>query len=190
MVLNAPGFKPALSFLPGFLSDFGIWSGATLGKALPNFPVVPMGNRMLFSQIGKLIIHDPAVKQRAMDDPHFTHSAVSAAFVTGLHAMSKNIQANLDKVKTPFIIINGTRDTLVPYQSGDLLMAKAGATDKTRKLYKGMSHCTLHDHDKEKVWADILTWMEARLPAPVAAMSPADSTVVKAGTVEEIEPAL
>lgn len=189
LVLNAPGFKPGLSFLPGFLSDFGIWSGATLGKAWPNFPVVPMGNKMLFNQIGKLIIHDPAVKQRAVDDPHFTHSAVSAAFVTGLHAMSKNIQGNLDKVKTPFLIINGTRDTLVPYQSGDLLMVKAGATDKTRKLYEGMSHCTLHDHDKEKVWADILAWMDARLPKPVA-MQPTTDSIVKAVMTEEAEPAL
>lgn len=187
LVLNAPGFKPGLSFLPGFVSDFGIWSGAILGKAWPNFPVVPMGNKMLFNQIGKLIIHDPDVKQRALDDPHFTHSAVSAAFVTGLHAMSKNIQANLSKVTTPFIIINGTRDTLVPYQSGDLLMARAGATDKTRKLYEGMSHCTLHDREKEKVWADILAWMDARLPVSAATPSAPDS-IANAMMSAEMEP--
>lgn len=51
------------------------------------------------------------------------------------------------------------------YQSGDLLMARPVATDKTRKLYEGMSRCTLHDREKEKVWADIMAWMDARLPA-------------------------
>ena len=27
-------------------------------------------------------------------------------------------------------------------------------------FYEGRSHCALHDHDKETVWADIVVWLD------------------------------
>jgi acylglycerol lipase len=41
----------------------------------------------------------------------------------------------------------------------------AGSTDKTLKLYEGHFHDLLNDVDKEVVMADILSWIDARIPA-------------------------
>ena len=42
---------------------------------------------------------------------------------------------------------------------------KAGSTDKTLKLYEGHYHDLLNDVGREGVLADILGWIEKRLPA-------------------------
>lgn len=40
----------------------------------------------------------------------------------------------------------------------------AGSRDKTLKLYDGHAHDLLNDVDKGKVMADIVAWINARLP--------------------------
>jgi methylglyoxal synthase len=40
----------------------------------------------------------------------------------------------------------------------------AGSADKTLKLYEGHFHDLLNDVDKEVVMADILSWIDARIP--------------------------
>ena len=42
---------------------------------------------------------------------------------------------------------------------------KAGSVDKTLKLYDGYVHDLLNDVGKEVVLADILGWLDARIPA-------------------------
>lgn len=183
LVLNAPGYTltafARLAFSGGYL----------FGKVWPNCPALPVGNKFIFNHVGKLIIHNPAVKQRVMEDPFFTHSAISAAYVTSLYALGRDVRANLGKIRAPFLVINGTRDKLVPCQSGDLLIKKTSAMDRTHKLYAGMSHCTLHDHGKEKVWADILAWMDARLPALMTTPSKSSDNIVQAVMTADQDPA-
>ena len=41
----------------------------------------------------------------------------------------------------------------------------AGSEDKTLKLYEGHAHDLLNDFGKETVMGDILSWLEAHLPA-------------------------
>jgi alpha-beta hydrolase superfamily lysophospholipase len=41
---------------------------------------------------------------------------------------------------------------------------KAGSKDKTLKLYEGHFHDLLNDIGKEQVMADILGWIDKRLP--------------------------
>ena len=41
---------------------------------------------------------------------------------------------------------------------------KAGSVDKTLKLYEGHYHDLLNDIGKEEVMADILAWIDKRLP--------------------------
>ncbi|MFP5383245.1 MAG: lysophospholipase [Gammaproteobacteria bacterium] len=166
LILNAPGIKGHLGrFMPGWLADAGLWTIGTAGEAWPNFPVVPMGSKFLFDRVGAMIIFDPEVKDRAWNDPHMTHSALPVAWLTGVKDMSARANRNLPNMRTPFIVLHGTKDNLVPVRASRNLMEKAGSTDKTWKVYEGMSHCTLHDYGKEQVWADILAWLDERVPA-------------------------
>lgn len=191
LILNAPGIKGHLGrHMPGWLADAGLWTIGTAGEAWPNFPVVPLGNKFLFDRIGKAIIFDPAVQQRAWEDPLMTHSALPVSWLTAVKDMSSRAQKKLPELDTPFIVLQGTHDFLVPIRASESLMEKAASSDKTFKRYDGMSHCTLHDKGKEQVWADIVNWLDARVPARTAALPAAAPETVPHATAGRELPAL
>ena len=65
----------------------------------------------------------------------------------------------------PVLILHGTADQATRFSGSQLFYDTAGSTDKTIKLYEGHFHDLLNDIDKELVIADILSWIDARLPA-------------------------
>lgn len=184
LVLNAPAVKPnpGLGFLrlPGGLTSFGLWAAGTAGKVWPNFPVIPLDVPVATEQAMKAVFFDDYARQRFLEDPLNTHTALPAAYITGIEEASSRLQDNLVNVQLPFIVLQGDKDNLVPPASSELLMEKAGATDKTLKLYKGMSHTTLHDKGHEQVWADTLAWLDAHVAALQAVESKEASVPVTA----------
>ena len=80
----------------------------------------------------------------------------------------KALQQNVNNVRIPFIVLQGTRDALVSKAGSQLLMDKAVSADKTLKLYDGMRHATLHDVDKAKVWTDITGWLDTHAAQAIA----------------------
>lgn len=165
LILNAPGIKAHLGrFMPGWLADAGLWTIGNTGEAWPNFPVVPMGSKFIFDQVGKSFVFDPEVKARAWSDPLMTHTALPVSWLTAVKDMGQRAKKGMPQINTPFIVLQGSRDNLVSEAASEMLMEKAGSADKTRKFYAGMSHCTLHDFGKEDVWADIIAWLDQRVP--------------------------
>jgi alpha-beta hydrolase superfamily lysophospholipase len=67
-------------------------------------------------------------------------------------------------ITLPVMILHGTDDHATKYQGSQLFFDTAGSKDKTLKLYEGHYHDLLNDFGKEEVMADILAWIEARLP--------------------------
>lgn len=166
LILNAPPVTVNFAHIagvPNWLATLGHRALGALARLAPNLPVIPM--RLLLQRAGHIVAFDEALRHKATNDPHFTHTALTAAFLTTVSDLGVHIRAGLPRLQHPFIVLQGSKDYLVPAAASALLMANAGSRDKTRKLYEGMSHCTLHDHDKEKVWADIMAWLDTRLPA-------------------------
>jgi alpha-beta hydrolase superfamily lysophospholipase len=73
---------------------------------------------------------------------------------------------NLD---VPVFIIHGTDDKATRPAGSQYFYDNVGSTDKRLKLYEGGYHDLLNDIDKETVMADILVWVNARMPAETAA---------------------
>ena len=63
------------------------------------------------------------------------------------------------------LILHGTADKVTNPKGSQLFFDTAGSADKTLKLYEGHVHDLLNDFDKEQVMADIVTWINARVPA-------------------------
>lgn len=173
LILNAPAVKPnpGIGFLrlPGGVASFGLWGAGTAAKVWPNFPIIPLGQPLVIEQAAKVAFFDDYAREQFIKDPYNTHSAIPAAYLSGIQEATARIQANLVNVQTPFVVLQGDKDNLVPVESSQFLMDKASAKDKTLKLYKGMSHTTLHDRGREQVWTDIVTWLDAHVPAPAQA---------------------
>jgi acylglycerol lipase len=64
----------------------------------------------------------------------------------------------------PVFILHGTADKVTKPSGSQMFYDKAGSKDKTLKLYEGHFHDLLNDIGKEQVMADILSWIDKRLP--------------------------
>lgn len=194
LILNAPPVYVNLKVgprLPNWIASPAIWTVGLVGRAAPNAPLFPMQKESALSWIWNKAIFDDFSRQTIKVEPNFTHSAIAASYVTALGKGAAKIRSKAAAVKEPFIVLQGEKDYLVSTpSSGELLMEKAGSTDKTRKVYPGMSHCTLHDTGRGAVWADIVSWLDARVPAAaesaeVTARHQADARMLLAETPEQ-----
>ena len=111
-----------------------------------------------------LMLKEKDNRQRFLDDPHNPHKALPSGYFTGLHKATARVEDGLEKVTTPVLIQQGTRDVLVPPQSSEFTLGQLGSKDKTLNVYDKLTHATLHDRRRETVWGDILLWVEERLP--------------------------
>jgi len=167
LILNAPAIRPAIKFWflrpPSLLADFFLRYSAIPGDFFPNHPVlVPGFVPELF--IGE-IVKDKEVQVRYKDDSHVVHKALPFSYLSSLRDMSAQIDIGLPFITTPLIILHGTDDVLVPLSSSEYAMKHLASSDKTLKVYEGMTHVTLHDIGREKVWADIISWLDERANA-------------------------
>ena len=83
---------------------------------------------------------------------------------------AKNL-ANMQKT-TPILFISGEMDPVGDCGKGVKLahenFRKAGMTDVELILYPGLRHEILCEHEAPQVYADILSWLERKLPTTVA----------------------
>lgn len=167
LILNAPAVRPGLSFgplnSPNWLSDAGLWMLSQPGKLFPNMPAFYHGGLMERLGVG-LLLKEKDNQQRFLNDPLNTHKALPFGYFTGLHNATARVEDGLQDVTVPVLIQQGTRDLLVPPASSEFALKKLGSNDKTLNVYEKLTHATLHDRRREKVWADILLWVEERLP--------------------------
>lgn len=166
LILNAPPVYVNLKVgprMPNWMAISTNWSAGMIGRMAPNAPLFPMQKEWALSWIWNKALFDDFSRNAIKTEPNFTHSSIAAVYVTALEKAASKLRSNMDKVKEPFILLQGEKDYLVSTPgSGRVLMEKAGSMDKTRHVYKGMSHCTLHDTGRGLVWSDIVDWLDAR----------------------------
>lgn len=163
LILNAPAVKPnpglGMVRIPGAITGLGLWGVSQAARLSPDSPALPVWDASV-----SLVMFDPATQKRFIDDPLCTHTALPAAYIAALQDGSERVQMNLGNLTAPLLVLQGDKDILVPLDSSQFLMEKAGSLDKTLRVYEGMSHATLHDTDREKVWNDILGWLDMHTP--------------------------
>ena len=79
------------------------------------------------------------------------------------------LQENVDRIwkELPVLIVSGAEDGVGDYGMGvqkvTEMFQKAGIHDLKMVLYEGDRHEILNELDREKVYEDILDWMEMRI---------------------------
>jgi acylglycerol lipase len=177
LVLNAPAVRPNPGIgwvrAPSLIGQFNFWLASMPGRLFPNAPALPAS--WLESGIS-LVLEEPAAQRRFKQDPISVHTALPHAYVSALYKGTARAQDDLDKITVPLLFLHGTKDVLVPVSSSEYAMRKVKSPDKKLQVYEGMTHATLHDTEKGKVWFDIVEWLDARTsaPAPVAPSAATD----------------
>ncbi len=167
LILNAPAVwaNPGLMgwHLPHALVAPGMWSAKVLGETFPNLPVIPLWRPVIDE-----VFFDPDAQQRFVDDPYNAHQWLPGAYIDAIYRAMFEVRSHLAAVQAPMLILQGTRDNLVPVDSSQYLCQHSGSKDRTIIVYDGISHTTLHDYGRESVWGDIVHWLNDHTQHPGA----------------------
>lgn len=122
----------------------------------PRLPVLTLKNED-FSR-------DPKAVAALNSDPLTAHEAQPAVTVAALVRADERLHDAFPSITLPVLIMHGTSDNATVCRGSQFFYDTAGASDKTLKLYDGHYHDLLNDIGKEQVLADILGWIDQRLP--------------------------
>lgn len=126
-----------------------------LGRLAPRLPLGRLGSEK--------ISRDPAVVERYDSDPLVYRGRMAAGTASALIRATQAIDAQMEAITLPLLILHGTSDELTDPDGSRELYRRAGSVDKTLRLYDGLYHEVLNEPEKERVLADILDWLEARV---------------------------
>jgi alpha-beta hydrolase superfamily lysophospholipase len=139
---------PAPGFLIGLIK--------LLNHVLPGLPVVKLKNED-FSR-------DPAAVAALNADPLIKGEVQPVRTVAALLRATDRMTREFDRITLPVFIMHGTEDKATMPAGSQFFHDHAGSADNTLKLYQGHFHDLLNDIGKEQVMADIIAWIDARLP--------------------------
>ncbi|HOH29523.1 MAG TPA: lysophospholipase [Candidatus Hydrogenedentes bacterium] len=146
--------SPFLAFsedVPKFL----IALGPIIAKVLPCLPISKVDNRGLS--------RDPAVIEAADQDPLCYHGGVAAHTAGEFYRMVQTIEADAARITPPMLVLHGGADHVVSPGGSKLLHEKAGAEDKTLRIFPDGYHELFNDLEKEEFMAEVITWIKARV---------------------------
>lgn len=108
---------------------------------------------------------DPERRAVCDDDELGFHGDMCLATGKSLLDASLGLEARLKDVTVPMLVIHGDADEIVPLAGSEKLDEESASDDKTLTIYPGMLHSPLCEYPetRDKVEAQILAWLEARL---------------------------
>jgi acylglycerol lipase len=128
---------------------------------VPHLPVYSLKNE-IFSR-------DPDVVSEMNNDPLIANEKQPAETAAEVLKAAARLKENMPNFYVPVFIIHGTDDKATRPEGSRYFYDNVGSEDKTLKLYEGGYHDLLNDIDKRTVMADILAWVNERIPAGTAA---------------------
>ncbi len=115
---------------------------------------------------------DPAVVAALNADPLIANEKQPSETMAELVRADQLLAKSFQQITLPILILHGTGDKVTKPSGSQEFYEKAGSSDKTLKLYDGHYHDLLSDIGKEKVIADIQTWIDAHIGADVPRRRP------------------
>lgn len=107
---------------------------------------------------------DPDAVQAMNEDPLIAGEVQPTKTVAELVRADERLKGEFPIITLPVLILHGTADKVTNPKGSQLFFDTAGSKDKTLKLYEGHVHDLLNDLDRDIVMADILRWIDARVP--------------------------
>ena len=139
-----------------YAPDFALSAIKGLSRLAPRLPVLRLKNED-FSR-------DPAVVAAMDADPLIAGEVQPMATVAALARAGDRLKREFPSIRLPVLILHGTDDKVTRPSGSRRFHQDVGSADKTLKLYEGHSHDLFNDVGREGVLADVVAWMEARLP--------------------------
>jgi len=114
---------------------------------------------------------DPDWVRELNEDPLIENEVQPSQTVAALVRADERLLKEFRRITLPLLILHGTADKATRPDGSQEFFDHAGSADKQLILYEDYYHDLLNDLGRERVMADIVGWIDARLPAeqPLAA---------------------
>lgn len=109
------------------------------------------------------VSRDPAVVAAYVGDPLVHHGKMSARLGAELFSAMQRMERDARAIKLPILIMHGEKDGLAAVDGSRALHAGVGSRDKTLKVYDGLFHEIFNEPERDRVIADMIAWLDARL---------------------------
>jgi acylglycerol lipase len=148
-VLSAIGLHSALRE-----QQTKVRAARTLGRALPRVRVKSGIDPDTLSR-------DPAVVAAYRGDEQ-VHDIVSLGFGRDALEAIDTVVAGADGIAVPLLVVHGSEDALA-YVSGARELAALAPAVSTLRVYDGLFHEIHHEPEQERVFDDVLAWIDEQL---------------------------
>lgn len=147
-VISAPAVKVGAS-----ISSVAIFLAKLLGQILPKLGLQGVDVSAVSS--------DPQVVKDYINDPLVYRGKTTARLGAVLLDAIQRVTAEAGALRLPFIVVQGSADTLVDPDGAKMLYDKASSSDKTIKIYDGFCHEVFNEPGRARVLQDVETWLAA-----------------------------
>jgi alpha-beta hydrolase superfamily lysophospholipase len=150
----------------------GLVLSAPLAALEAASPATRLAGRMLSAVAPKAGVYtidstavsrDPQVVRDYDADPLNYHGKLAARTVKEVSDAVGDFPENVGGLTLPILTMHGTADRLTPPEGSEMLIERAGSADKSIIRYDGLYHELLNEPERERVLADIVDWMDARV---------------------------
>lgn len=171
----------AATFIPPHVPKVLVKLANRLAKATPKLPLLP-GNGT-----GHLT-RDPLMAKKASDDPLMYKGGLRAATGASILNGIQQVEALAPKLRLPLLITHGENDKVMPVQASRNLHAKAGAMDKTIRLYPGWVHELHNELGRAEYISETIGWMERFVERSKVGVDIAGMNAANEGPGESLSP--
>jgi alpha-beta hydrolase superfamily lysophospholipase len=151
-----------------FAPDFALTLLKGASHILPDLPALKLKMKD-FSR-------DPAWVAELLADPYTQDETQPVETVAALVRAGDRMEKEFGTITLPVLIMHGTADKATRPDGSQEFFDHAGSADKQLILYEDYYHDLLNDLGRERVMADIVGWIEARLPGEAATAPAAGGT--------------
>lgn len=119
---------------------------------------------------------DPEVTREMGKDALIFQPPGPVATAAGLIGAMERFWAGVHRLTLPLLMLHGTGDVLTAPAGSRAIYLRAGATDKTLRLYDGLFHDLVHEPrgGGERVQDDIMAWLDAHTGGPATSFPAPD----------------
>jgi len=149
-ILSSPYLRLKLA-VPGIK----IAAGKLFSKILPS---LPMKNELKPEQLTR----DPVIQEETRKDPQYQQIATPRWFTESTLAQ-KTLLRRASEFVTPVLVMVGTADPIANPTGGTEFFEGVTSKDKTLKRYEGLLHELFHEPERERVFADMISWLSTRV---------------------------
>lgn len=131
--------------------------GHLLGAIAPGLPLARIDPN--------LVSRDRAVVDAYVTDPLIHHQPVPAGTIAEFLRHAATLPDAVGQLRLPTLLLYGTADRLCAPEGAIRVAERIGSQDLTVSAYDGLYHEILNEPERDRVLAEISSWLAARLPA-------------------------